>query len=311
MRALIRRRWVKWGIPAALVPLVVVYGLISFLIAQGVTKADRKEQEDNPAAYGLAFEDVEFLSRRGDVALSGWWVPAEGGGPVLIFVHGIGSKRSGDGAVELAALLHKRGFSALLFDLRGHGSSEGDQVSGGDHERADVLGAFDFLTGMGVNSERIGLMGFSLGAGTSLMAAAQEPAIRAVMADSPFATASDLIAQETARKTVIPKWLVPVFLPVSKLLARQFYDIDLGALKPEESVAQLGYPVLVVHGDADQRIPIEHGRRVFAAAHPGSELWVVPGVDHVDAFLTYPEEYARRAGDYFEGRLGTASTPAE
>ena len=311
MRALVRRRLVRWGVPAALGLVGVAYTLISFLIAQGVTKSDREEQEDHPTAHGLAFEDVEFLSRRGDVTLSGWWVPAEGDGPVLIFVHGIGSKRSGDGAVVLAASLHQRGFSALLFDLRGHGSSEGDQVSGGDHERADVLGAFDFLTGMGVSAERIGLMGFSMGAGTSLMAAAQEPAIRAVVADSPFATASDLIAQETARKTVIPKWLVPVFLPVSKLMARQFYGINLGALKPEESVAQLGYPVLVVHGDADERIPVEHGQRVFEAAHPGSELWVVPDVDHVDAFLTYPEEYVRRVGDYFAARLGVTGTPAE
>ena len=59
--------------------LVVIYGLISFLIAQGVTKADRDPQEEHPSDYNLVFEDVEFASRRGDVALRGWYLPGEEG----------------------------------------------------------------------------------------------------------------------------------------------------------------------------------------------------------------------------------------
>ncbi len=110
------------------VVIVIIYGLISFLIAQGVTKADRDPQEEHPSDYNLAFEDVEFPSRRGDVSLSGWYLPAEDSGPYLIFVHGIGSVRSGDNAVELAARMVDLGYSLLLFDLRGHGSSEGSKV---------------------------------------------------------------------------------------------------------------------------------------------------------------------------------------
>ncbi len=54
---------VKVVVPAFLVTLLVVYGLISFIVACSVTKADQKDQEDDSSAYGLEFEDVGIVSR--------------------------------------------------------------------------------------------------------------------------------------------------------------------------------------------------------------------------------------------------------
>ena len=293
----------KLGLLVVWVLALVVYVLISFLIAQGVTKADRNPQEDHPSNYNLEFEDVEFPSRRGDVALSGWYLPGRSSSPNLIFVHGNGSVRSGDNAVELAARMVELGYNVLMFDLRGHGSSGGDKVSGGYFERWDVLGAFDYLVERGIDTSRTGLMGFSMGAATSILAAAEEPRITALVADSPFANASDLIAREAARTTPIPGWLTPIFMPVAKLMARGIYGIDIGALVPEKAVADLGYPILVIHGIADERIPWKQGQRVASAAETGSAIWLVPGVDHVDAFLTHPDEYVKQVSEYFDSRF--------
>ena len=66
----------------------------------------------------------------------------------------------------------------------------------------------------------------------------------------------------------------------------------------------LPYPILIIHGMADSRIPFEHGVRVHEVAHPDSKMWLVPEVDHVDAFLTYPDEYVERLVSYLNGRLG-------
>ncbi len=306
MRTMSRWRSVRLTATGGLVIIVIIYGLISFLFAQGVTKADRDPQEDHPSNYGLVFEDVEFPSRRGDIMLSGWYLPGEASSPHLIFVHGIGSVRSGDNAVELAARLVEQGYNALMFDLRGHGSSQGDKVSGGYFERWDVLGAFDYLLERGVDPGRtgqIGLIGFSMGAATSILAAAEEPGITALVADSPYAEASDLIARESARKTPFPRWLIPIFIPSAKLMAKGIYGIDIGELVPERAVALLRYPILVIHGTGDQRIPWEQGQRVARAAEEGSFLWLAPDVDHVDAFLTYPDEYVDRVVEYFGSRF--------
>ena len=297
------RRAIRWGVPVLLVLLIVAYGLISYIIASGVTKAERKDQEDHPSAYGLEYEDVEFISRKGDVTLEGWYIPGQSRRPTILFVHGIGSFRSGDNAVELSSRLVDLGFNVLLFDLRAHGSSGGEKISGGYFEREDVLGAFDFLVEQGAPPGSIGLIGFSMGAGISVLSAAKEPAIHALVADSPFANASDLIAQETARKTPFPEWITPVFVPGAKLAANLFYGINVGALVPEEVVKRLPYPVLVIHGLADTRIPSEHGVRVYQAAHPDSSIWLIPEVEHVDAFLDYPDEYFERIVDYFDSRL--------
>ena len=113
------RRAIKWGIPVAVLLIVIIYVLISYLIAEGVTKAERKPQKDHPTSYGLKYQDVDFVSRKGDLRLSGWYIPGESERPTLIFVHGIGGIRSGDKAVELASRLVDQGFSVLMFDLRG------------------------------------------------------------------------------------------------------------------------------------------------------------------------------------------------
>lgn len=300
----VMRRFIRWGVPIIVVLLVVIYGFISFTIASGIIKYERKPQEDNPMAYGLQFEDVEFVSRGGDVTLSGWYIYGESEGPTLIFVHGIGGIRSADNLVDLASRVVARGFNVLMFDLRCHGTSGGELVSAGYFEQQDVLGAFDFLVGRGIPPDDIGILGVSMGAATTILAAAKEPAICALVVDSPYAKASELIAQETADKTDIPEWITPIFLPGVKPTARVLYGIDIGALVPEEAVELLPYPILVIHGTADTRIPFEHSIRVHEAAHPGSVIWLVPGVDHIDAFVTYPEEYVERLADYFNEQLG-------
>ena len=114
------------------------------MIAQGVTSAERDPQEDHPRNYGLALGG-RGVSRTGEeLRLSGWYLQRDrqGGedGPHIIFVHGLSRVRSANESVGLAASLVRKGYSVLLFDLRGHGSSEGDQVSGGYYERWDLWG---------------------------------------------------------------------------------------------------------------------------------------------------------------------------
>ena len=299
----VMKRRLKWVVSVGILLVVTAYFGISYLVATGITKAERKEQEDHPSAYGLRYEEVEFLSREEDVNLKGWYLSGKREMPALIFVHGIGSVRTGDNAMELAARLIYLGYNVLLFDLRAHGTSGGDKVSGGIHEQQDVLGAFDYLMSRGISSETIGILGFSMGAATSLLSVLQEPEIQALVADSPYADVSELISQETVRKTPFPGWLVPAFIPTAKLIADKLYGIDVSILVPEQAVTRISYPILVIHGIEDTRIPFDHGVRVYEASSQESKIWLVPGVDHVDAFLTYPDEYVERVDDYLKSRL--------
>ena len=284
--------------------MLVLYGVASFMIANGVTKAEREEHEGHPSEYGLKFEEVEFLPRGGELRLRGWYMEPMTRGPTIILVHGLGGSRSSGDALGLASGLLERGYGVLTFDLRAHGDSEGEKVSGGLHERLDVLGAFDYLVERGVSGSQIGVIGRSMGAATSILAAADEPAIRALVADSPYAVGSELIAQETARKTIFPDWIVPIFIRGADLAAELSLDIDLDKLTPVKAIATLDYPVLVIHTLNDTRIPIEHGIRVHMASHRDSDLWIVSDVDHGDTYSELPEEYLDRVAEYFHERFG-------
>jgi pimeloyl-ACP methyl ester carboxylesterase len=293
----------RWFLGLGLVALIGVYLVVALALVMGATQADRKAAVSLPGEFGLHYEEVTFPSREGNVDLSGWLIPGDPEQPHVIFVHGLDSERSADGAVDLASRLVGQGYNVLLFDLRGHGRSGGERISGGYFEREDVLGAYDFLLSRGAAAGRVGVIGFSLGGGVAIMAAADERGIAAVVADSAFADIDDLIAQETARKTFLSEDLVPVFLPAARLFADRLYGIDLGDISPERDAGLLTFPILLIHGDADSRIPPSHSRRILERAHFGSEVWTPAGVDHVDAFLAQPDEYARRVIAYLEARF--------
>ena len=299
-------RALHWGLSALLL-LAGCYAYIAYAMASGVTTLDRSSLDGNPDVYDLPYRDVAFSPRGdewADIVLRGWIIEKEGfAGPqdelTVILVHGLNSNRTGDNALALTNRLFDLDFNVLLFDLRGHGESDGDQLSGGYFEKWDVLGAYDYLVQRGVPPERIGVLGWSMGAATALLAVAEEPAIRAVVADSAFADVRDLIAQETARTTPFPQWLVPVFIPGMSAMSSVLYGIKVGEMVPEKAVTALGYPILLIHSDADSRIPFGQSVRIHASAPAGSELWLIPGSAHADAFLDAPDEYVERVETYF------------
>ena len=292
-------------IPAAVfLVLSSLYLLISYLIASGMTRVGEAEFQDSPSDYGAAFESVRFRSRRGDVTLDGWYLRGSVGMPTVIFCHGIEVGRTGDGLTELAATLNRRGFGVLQFDFRGHGASEGKRVSSGWHERMDVLGAYDYLISRGVSSDEIGLHGVSMGAGAACLAAVEEPGIRALSLDTPYASASELIFQEAVFRTRLPGWVIAAFIPCAVFMGRRLYDIDVEGMAPERVVSELRYPISVIYGTEDSRIPPEHSRRVFDASAEGSSVWVVEDVGHAESFVENKGEYADRVAAYFLSRLG-------
>ena len=282
-----------------------LYLSVTYMIASGLVKSNRKLLDTDPSSRGLKFEDVEFSKMGVDQRLSGWYLPGWNGDLTLMMVPGNNQNRTEKDGVflDIAERLVAQGFNLLMFDMRSQGRSGGDQVSYRYFERYDVQGAFDFLIAQGTPPEKIGVLSRSLGAAAAILGLADEPRIGALVADSPYAVGSELIVNEIGLKTPIPTWIAPVFVPGARVLTRALFDIDIEALAPEKAVARLDYPILVIHGTADKRAPFDHGERVYGAAHPESELWIIPESKHADAFSTRPDKYVDRVVEYFHQRL--------
>jgi fermentation-respiration switch protein FrsA (DUF1100 family) len=216
-------------------------------------------------------------------------------------VHGAEANRADPnvGMLDIAAELVAHDYNVLMFDLRGHGESDGKRISAGYHERKDLLGAIDFIKGRGF--EHIGVLGFSMGAATALMTAAENTDIDGVVADSSYADLADIMEREFKSRTGFPGFFLSPVLSAVRLM----YGVDFKAVKPVASVPLISpRPILFIHGAEDTFIPLEHAYRLYEASrNPGDELWIAPHAEHVKAYVTNPAEYIIQITTFFDGAL--------
>lgn len=293
------RRVLKAVLIPTLVVTAVIFG-ISGYAASSLTRFERVPIESTPADFGLEYVDVEFPSRDG-LMLQGWWLEGDEGESVIIVVHGSEGNRAhpADRNLGIAGGLVNHGYNVLVFDMRGHGESEGKQISAGYHERYDVLGAIDHIAQRGIEG-RIGVLGLSMGAATSLMAAAESEEIAAVVADGGYADIVSIFESEFSARSSLPGFFIPIIL----FAANKMYDIDFAAIKPEEAVSKLSVPVFIIHGEQDDMVPVAHAYRLREASqHPDSELWILPEAAHSNAYLVRPAEYMERVIAFFDEAL--------
>ena len=176
--------------------------------------------------------------------------------------------------------------------------------SRGAHPRCprarDLIAVLDAVAGR-LGEIPIGLLGYSMGGAVSLCVAADEPRVAAVCADSAFADPVDLLLERTGRRLLVPAGLVVT--PALALLERRT-GARLGDLRPVSAVRRIApRPLLIIHGDADASVPVEHARRLFAAAGEPRHLWTLPGVGHVGAYFADRSVYVERVAGFFERAL--------
>ena len=209
----------------------------------------------SPEQAGIQGIDEITISTPDGENLVAWYSAARDGKPTIVYFHGNG------GALwyraKRMATFRSDGYGVLLAGYRGYGGSTGTPTEAG--LIADGRAAVDFLRGRDVPLERLVFYGESLGTGVVVQLAAEmHPG--AVVLESPFTTAFDVAARTY--------W----WLPVSLLMKDKFQSKPL--------IDAIQAPLLVVHGEDDRVIPVDLGKRLFAAAKEPKQLIVVPGVGH-------------------------------
>lgn len=257
------------------------------------------DDPDYPAAHGLPCEEVAFPSRDG-LLLGGWWIPAQAV-PQGTIILCSGQNGSMDKDVPQAVPLHRAGFHVLMFDFRAHGRSEGDTVTLGALEQADLFGALDYLSSArGIN--RAGVLGFSMGAGVGLLVAAQDERVAALVADGAFPRLAGLLAGYLRIKGVagpLARGMARLVLLVASLRTRY----QLFRANPIDLADRVTAPVLFIHGDRDPFVSVSEIERLAARVSGPHDLWRVADAGHREAHRNRPEEYTRRVVEWFGGHL--------
>lgn len=233
--------------------IALIYGLVvgtlhvfqrRILFVPGTTPPDRAEA-GVPDMREVDLRTVDGLRIRS------WYRPATPGLPTLIYFQGNAGTMAGRGFKARPLMDH--GYGLLMVGYRGYGGNPGHPSEAGLIE--DGRAALAFLAGDGVGIADTVLYGESLGSGVAVALAAEAPeggAPGAIILEAPFTSIVELAAARY--------W----FAPVRLLLKDRFETLSI--------ISRVHAPTLILHGERDGLIDVDHARRLHEAANEPKRL---------------------------------------
>jgi uncharacterized protein len=246
------------------------------LLLNSVLYFPSREIIETPDRAGLHHRDLRLETDDGE-RLHGWWIGAgtDSLGHLLL-CHG-NAGNIGDRVLH-AALLTAIGFDVLLFDYRGYGRSSGSPSEAGTYR--DARAALRFLLEQPrVDRSRVFYLGESLGGAVALNLALERPPAGLVLL-SAFTGVREL---GRLHYPFVPAALVPDAYPALR------------------RIHELRAPLLVLHGDRDDIVPLSQGRALFEAAPGPKRMHVFPGLGHNDLFPLAGAELAQVIASWVSG----------
>lgn len=279
----------------AFVVLLTVSVSVAFIYAAG-------EVLTRPAMVVIGPPPADFdaipvsIPSASEEFVAGWFAKSTLKSGAVLLLHGVRANRMQ--MLRRARALHRLGYTVLMIDLPAHGESTGRRITFGAKESAGVTAALAFLR-ENAPGERIGVIGVSLGAASTVLAKFDSPP-QAVVLESMYPTIEEAVADRLAmRLGSVGASLAPLLL--WQLPART--GVNPEDLRPIKHIATLGAPVLVVSGSEDQHTTWAETERLFESALAPKVLWRVEGAAHVDLYAYNPADYERKVFTFLNNHL--------
>lgn len=252
----------------AIIAFFILTSLLAFLL---YTKPAKIKSSITPDKLGLNYEEIYFTTSD-HIKLRGWYIPKQSqqiidgtANQTIIILHGYPADK-GD-VLPTHAFLAEH-YNLLLFDFRRLGDSGGKFSTVGANEVNDLLAAVEYLKsknistkiGFATGGNEIGLLGFSMGGAVALMATPQVPEIKAVAANSAYASL-DLMLPSVFRLPIIK----PPLIWLTKLWMQIVLGINIKNIAPMTAAKNINIPTLIIHSKNDQVIPFIHAQLIQTA----------------------------------------------
>jgi pimeloyl-ACP methyl ester carboxylesterase len=282
-------RWLSGG--RTVRALLAAGAATAVLTAAGCSILDVKQREwifrpqrdvhATPADHGLKYEEVWLTVRddgeAGGERVHGWWIPAsDANAPTLLYLHG--ARWSLSNNLFRIARLQRMGFAVLAIDYRGFGRSDGELPSEKD-AYADAQTAWAYLRLLEPDAQRRFVYGHSLGGAVAIDLATRNDDVAGLIVESTFTSIRDM-AEVMGYGA----------LPLGAVLTQHFDSLA--------KVAQVGAPVLFVHGTGDRYVPHSMSERLYAAAPEPKRLLLVENAGHSNVSGVAFERYAAAVRDF-------------
>ncbi|HEV2035538.1 MAG TPA: alpha/beta fold hydrolase [Candidatus Dormibacteraeota bacterium] len=284
------------------VALLAIYVTLSYIVYRRAFVPAKPTFLDDftftPFEFQADSEEVELVTADG--INFGAWHFRQPGSPQTVIVSG-GHKGQRAGSLGISAALWRKGFNVILYSYRGMPGSDRAPITFGINEVLELQAVIAFARKR-IPNARIGLLGYSMGAVVSLLGAAGEPGVEALVLDSPFSDLRMILVENVRAGSRLPGsplvWLAGVMLRMrsGSRLSECSPQAVLSSLEPR--------PLFFIHGGADAMTSVNHSRRLYDAYHGPREIWIVQGAPHTGAYFADRPLYVERVAGFFARHLG-------
>jgi len=252
---------------------------------------------------GLDLEEVTVVNDSG-MSLNGFYAPSQNGAAVML-LHG--ATAFPYHMLEEAMMLRRHGYGVALISVRSHNFSDGDTLSFGcgGREMEDLRAWHQFLNRQdGVDPEKVGLLGQSMGAILAIQYAAQSEGIKAVVAVSAPASLEHTMRTLITAKTGLPPGIARLMTGLSMFWTEREIGCDPSTISPMDWIGEISpRAVYILHGESDPQLPADSGKILYEAAGEPKYYWLCEGSGHHECDTDYPQEYEERIVGFFDDYL--------
>lgn len=283
------------------VPLVA-YVTVSVVLYRRLFVPQRVEWPDDfmftPWEFQADYEEVDLVAADG-VAFGAWFFRHTGSSQVIVISPGHKGRRQD--VLGIAVALWRKGFNVLCYSYRGMPASDRSLITMGVREVQELAAAIAFARRR-VRDTRIGLLGYSMGAVVSLLGAAGDPSVEALVLDSPYSNLGQVLRENVRSRALLPG--APFVVGVSMWL-RLRHGVRMADASPISVLTGLEpRPLFFIHGGADEVTSVQHSRRLYDAYRGPREIWIVQGAPHTGGYFADRPLYVERVAGFFARNLG-------
>ena len=259
------------------VVILAVAGSAPWLIRRAY-RTPRCAISDTPASLKLPYQNCRIPTANGKY-LSAWFIADNDSKdklPVVAIMHGWGGCAAQ--MLPFARLLHQAGYGVLLLDARNHGGSDSDSFSSMPRFAEDLENGLNWLKEQPRTDPcRLFLLGHSVGAAATLLLASQRQDLAGVISIPGFAHPGELMRRQMQSRHIPYHpfgWLILRY--IERTIGFSFDDIA-----PCNTIRHIECPVMLIHGRADNFIPMEDSKTIYAnRAGDNVQLILLEGVGH-------------------------------
>ncbi|KKQ01977.1 MAG: hypothetical protein US11_C0002G0036 [Candidatus Roizmanbacteria bacterium GW2011_GWA2_36_23] len=223
---------------------------------------------------------------------------------VIIIVHGFNSNKNTKNFVRLKEILYENKIASFRFDIFGHGESEGDFAELTISEAVDdILQSIKYLKKIGYS--KIGLVGSSFGGNASIIVASKYKDLSLLVLKSPVSDYEER-NQKMLSRSELEDWKSKGYRDMNddgKIIKINYaFVVDYINNNGYEVANLINIPTLIVHGDADESVPVRQSIKISKLI-PNCSLVLIHGANHVYTKPEHAQQMLKHISEFIINNL--------